>query len=117
MPRYFFHFRCADQSITDSKGLTLEDASAASDEARRVAADLIDRASGRPYSKWRNWRIEVSDSRGRRVFVLRLEQVADTGLFAGKVPGSEPQRVVHLDLVRNPRASTALSNRARELMR
>ena len=117
MTRYFFHFRCADQSVTDCEGLALEDAGAASEEARRVAADFIERASGEPYTKWRGWRIEVSDSRGRRVTVLPLDEFAGASLIAGKVADAAPQRVVHLDLVRNSRAFTALSNQARELIR
>jgi hypothetical protein len=117
MVRFFFHLHCAAQSITDCQGVVLKDAGAAHDEARRVAADFIDRASGQPFPKWRDWRIEVSDARGRRVFALPLEEFAGAGLVAAKTSGSTPERVVHLDIVRNARALTALRNRARDLIR
>src|SRR5436853_3606328 len=117
MARFFFHFRCSDQSITDCEGVALDDPGAARDEARRIAADFIDQASGEPHAKWWGWRIEVSDSRGRRILVLPLEDFGVAGDAAAEMPTPAPQRIVHLDMVRNARALIVLRNQARELIR
>src|SRR5262245_41833138 len=117
MARFFFHFRCADRSVTDCEGVELADAGMARHEARRIAADFVDRTSGQPHPKWRSWRIEVSDARGRLVYLLPLEERAAADPTEAATPGPAPQRIVHLDMVRNTRSLAALRNHARELIR
>jgi Domain of unknown function (DUF6894) len=117
MVRFFFHFRCVDRSVMDCEGTVLADLRAAEEEAQRIAADFVDRTSGRVHEKWRGWRIEVDDPRGRCVFVVSLDQMAYRPEAFADRPSAPPKAVVYLDTVRQSRRLAALREQTRELIR
>ena len=70
MPRYFFHV-LDGYSTRDTDGTELPDIYAAQHMAIRTSGEIL-RDMGAKFWDGTEWRLEVSDDRGRVLFVLRF---------------------------------------------
>lgn len=118
MPRFFFHFRKARQSMMDCQGDVFDDASGARKEALSIARDFIDRVRGLICRRWVGWSIDVCNERGHRILLLPLERAIAVrpAESLDRDGGHSPARVVHLDL-RRPVRYSVLTNQTRRLRR
>ena len=100
MPRFFFHLRSPQKYLVDCEGMMLRDLEAARAEATKAVEDFLQPATGRVHAEWQDWRIEVSDQRGRCVFAMAF---ADAAGSATDVAQQLAERVAP---VRRKRAET-----------
>ena len=77
MPRFFFHIRSADQSLSsDELGLDLPDVETACDEVLRAAQDLEGMFTSRSQDP-RDYAIQVENASGELVVYLSFSEVFD----------------------------------------
>ncbi|WP_128291273.1 DUF6894 family protein [Afifella aestuarii] len=77
MPRYFFNVY-PDSAELDREGTEITDTHTAQAEAVRMAGEIM-RDMGRQFWTGDEWRLEVIDAEGNRIFVVRFSarEVAD----------------------------------------
>ena len=80
MPRFFFHIRSNDQSLSqDELGLDFPDVETACSEVLRAARSLEDVFTARGQDP-RDHAIEVEDASGEMVFRLPFSDIFDSSL-------------------------------------
>src|SRR5262245_35055384 len=118
MPRFFFHLRSTQKNLVDCEGMMLADLDAARTEATKAVQNFFQPATGRVQAEWEDWRIEVSDQRGRCMFAMAFADAATPALGLGD---ARPERVtpvvVHLDIARAKRELSSLEKQMRSLVR
>ncbi|MCF1503750.1 hypothetical protein L0F51_08250 [Afifella sp. H1R] len=77
MPRYFFNVY-PDSAELDREGTEIADSYEAQAEAVRMAGEIM-RDLGRRFWTGEEWRLDVIDAEGNRIFVVRFSarEVAD----------------------------------------
>ena len=70
MPRYFFHCRCADETIPDDSGAELPDTDAAYISGRNMVARMVKQGM----SDWTGWVLDVADAYGKVVAVVSFAE-------------------------------------------
>lgn len=70
MPRYLFHVHDGN-SEPDLEGTELADIYVAQSEAIRMSGEIM-RDLGAKFWNGANWRLEVTDAEGRRLFVIKF---------------------------------------------
>jgi hypothetical protein len=72
--RYFFHLVKRDETVPDTRGSRHADLGSVVSEAERIAIKAIraDRVSPR---EWSEWKIDVQDDDGTRLFFFPFEEI------------------------------------------
>jgi hypothetical protein len=121
MPRFFFHFRNGSKSLMDCEGVPCANVAAAHHEAWAIAREFAGRSGpglAGPVlaAGWRDWSIDARDQRGRRVFMLSLDEaIVAANAWPGDAADRPPSRIVHLPAVRASRTHVEQTNRNRAL--
>src|SRR5262245_5515396 len=74
MPMFYFTLRCDGLLINDPEGVNLPDISAAQEEARSVAHDLMQNCE----PKTRHWQLDTCDAAGNVLFTLLFVDIDPT---------------------------------------
>jgi hypothetical protein len=118
MPRFFFHLRSPYKSLIDCEGMMLRDVEAARGEATKAVQNFFQPSTGGVQVEWEDWRIEVSDQRGRCVFAMAFADAAPPAPSQGDpLPERGAPVVVHLDIARAKRELSSLEKQMRTLIR
>ena len=73
--RFFFHLRKARETLTDDTGTRLTDLEAVVTEAQRIAVRIIV-SEDVPAREWTQWKLDVKDEDGTRLFFFPFEEVS-----------------------------------------
>jgi hypothetical protein len=76
MPRYFFHLRCREKTVSDPSGADLLDPDQAWEAARSTARQLM-KTEAAPDMHWLSCHFEVVDEVGETVFELPFAEVVE----------------------------------------
>lgn len=118
MPRFYFNLHSLQKSLIDCEGMILPDVEGACNEARKAVQNFFQPATGRVQNGWEDWRMNVSDQRGRCVFSMAF---ADAGASAPSPVERRPEPlspvVVHLDIARAKRQLASVEEEMRTLVR
>ena len=75
MKRFYFHFLKGRETVIDEVGAQLPDLEAVVREAQRIAVGIIiaEDVSAR---EWTQWRLDVKDEEGTRLFFFPFDEVS-----------------------------------------
>ena len=75
MKRFFFHLLKGRETVRDTTGVELPDLGAVVSEAQRIAVHMI--VSGDvPARDWTQWKLDVVDDDGTRLFFFPFDEVS-----------------------------------------
>jgi hypothetical protein len=72
--RFFFHFLKGSETVIDEAGARLPDLEAVVAEAQRIAVHIIV-SEDVPAREWTQWRLDVKDEDGTRLFFFPFDEV------------------------------------------
>jgi hypothetical protein len=117
MPRFFFHLRSPQKNLVDCEGMMLRHLEEARGEATKAVQDFFQPATGRVQAEWEDWRIEVSDQRGRCVYAMAFADAAAPTRDPIESPLEQGPPVIYLDIARARREFSSLEQQMRSLVR
>lgn len=75
MRQFFFHFLNGGEAVIDEAGARLSDLEAVVAEAQRIAVHIIV-SEDVPAREWTQWRLDVKDEDGTRLFFFPFDEVS-----------------------------------------
>ena len=73
--RFFFHLLKGRETVIDDTGTRLPDLEAVVNEAQRIAVHVI-ASEDVPAREWTQWKLDVKDEDGTRLFFFPFEEVS-----------------------------------------
>jgi len=73
--RFFFHLLKGRETVIDDAGMRLSDLAAVVSEAQRIAVRIIV-SEDVPAREWTQWKLDVKDEDGTRLFFFPFDEVS-----------------------------------------